>query len=293
MTRLQAERDELVAKIGEDGIRYPWFAEPGHFYSPLVGEMPDVVFGAMSAIPEVETAGIDYRLEAQLRTLADLSAFFGEYPYADGQSDQRFWPANDQLGTTDASILHAMLRHLQPARVIEVGSGWSSALMLDLNDRLSKKMHLTFIEPYPTRLRAAFREGDAERCEVIEQPVQTVDLTVFDALEAGDVLFIDNSHVSKSGSDVNFCMFEILPRLKPGVVVHIHDMFYPFEYPELWVEQRRNWNEVFVVRAFLQFNEAFEMFFWENYLDATQDGVVLNALPQHSGFAGSLWIRRR
>lgn len=274
-------------------LNYPWFVTPGHYYSPLVANDAKLTFAAEGAMKEVPLPGIALNKDVQLRTLKKLQPFFKDFPYtAKINKKYRYQTKNDQFAATDAASLYGMVKLLQPKNIVEVGSGWSSALMLDINDTLKSKINLTFIEPHPDRLYSTFREGDKERCKVVETSVQDVDLTLFSQLKENDIVFIDNSHISKSGSDVNFLMFEVLPQLKPGVVVHIHDIFYPFEYPKGWIEQKRNWNETFVVRAFLAHNSAFEILFWENYLDATQNKVVLKSMKNSDGFGGSLWLRK-
>ena len=104
-------------------------------------------------------------------------------------------------------------------------------------------MKTTFIDPYPERLLGLLRPEDHDRAEIRVEPVQAVDLAVFDVLGPGDVLFIDSTHVARTGGDVVHDVFTILPRLASGVRVHFHDMFYPFEYPAAWVFEGRAWNE--------------------------------------------------
>jgi hypothetical protein len=128
--------------------------------------------------------------------------------------------------------------------------------------------------------------------------VQETPLEVFAELGENDVLFIDTSHVAKTGSDVVWLYQEVVPRLRPGVVVHVHDMFMPGEYPEAWVLDGWGWNELYVVRAFLAFNSAFRIELGAQYLLKHHRDVVLEAFPdmKEERFAhwggGSLWIRR-
>jgi hypothetical protein len=160
-----------------------------------------------------------------------------------------------------------MLRWLRPRRLIEIGSGFTSALTLDTNQRfLDNRLACTFIEPYPELLRTLLQEGDEQRVTIIPTRLQDVELPVFDTLEAGDVLFIDSTHVAKVNSDVNRLFFEILPRLAPGTFVHIHDVFAGFEYPLDWLREGRAWNEQYVLRAFLQFNDRFRIRLFGNYI---------------------------
>ncbi len=118
---------------------------------------------------------------------------------------------------------------------------------------------MTVIEPYPAVLKSVMRPGDLERHRLLEQRLQDCPLALFEELEPNDILFIDSTHVSKLGSDVNFLFFEILPRIRRGVFVHIHDIFHPFEYPMAWYEEGRAWNEAYMLRAFLEFNTAWRI----------------------------------
>jgi hypothetical protein len=173
--------------------------------------------------------------------------------------------------------------------VIEVGSGFSSAVMLDVRDRHLPDTHLTFVEPYADRLRSLLTHADHSSVRIIETPVQDVDLKLFDELGEDDILFIDSTHVSKTGSDVNFEFFEIFPRLRPGVVIHLHDIFYPFEYPRGWVvDENRGWNELYLLRAFLASNQQYQMMLWL-HLFMARGHQRLTALSPGSG---SFWMRK-
>ena len=123
--------------------------------------------------------------------------------------------------------------------------------------------------------------------------MQDVDVGRFAALEANDILFIDSTHVSRIDSDVNRIFFEILPRLAAGVLVHLHDVFYPFEYPREWVYEGRAWNENYVLRAFLQYNRAWEIRFFNNYLARRHPEAFFGALPlARENPGGSIWLAR-
>lgn len=170
---------------------------------------------------------------------------------------------NDMFSASAAHVLSHMVVHFHTKKIIEVGSGFSSAAMLDIQERVENSiLKLTFIEPYPARLKALLRDGD--NVALYEQTLQEVDLNIFRELEANDILFIDSSHVVKTGNDVNVILFQILPLLNKGVIIHFHDIPFPFEYPEKWIYEGRNWNEVYIIRAFLQYNNAFRILFWED-----------------------------
>lgn len=191
-------------------------------------------------------------------------------------------------------MLHGMLRHLKPKRLIEIGSGFSSACAVDTIDRfLDGTCDLTFIEPYPERLLGVLGER-ARTTRIFNVPVQGVPLEIYGELEAGDVLFIDSSHVLRTGSDVCMELFEILPRLAKGVFVHIHDIIWPFEYPQNWIlDQNRSYNEAYAVRAFLTGNPNWKIAFFNDYFAKFEGARIQQSFPQHTGdFGGSIWLER-
>ena len=187
-----------------------------------------------------------------------------------------------------------MMRALAPKRVIEVGSGYSSLLMADINRRfLNGSASIQCVEPYP---REFLKGGVPGLSEVVVERVQSVPLATFEALEADDILFIDSSHVGKTGSDVNYLFFEVLPRLQPGVVIHVHDIFLPADYLQDWaITDNRSWNEQYQLRALLMYSSAFKPMFGSYYAWITHQAAVVNALnlPSGRGFGGgSFWFRR-
>jgi len=204
----------------------------------------------------------------------------------------RYYGNNLVFPLGDALVLRTMIHVLRPRRIIEIGSGFSTACMLDTADELSVRPRITCIEPYPERLRSLLRTAD--EVEILETPVQKVSLSRFAELGSGDILFIGSTHVLKSGSDVHYELFEILPSLQPGVAVHFHDLPYPFEYPLQWVfEENYSWNEAYAVRAFLMYNNDFSPFYSNSFI-AMRDRALLDEFypkfPDNPGT--SLWIRK-
>lgn len=287
-----------IAKLAalRNAIRSSGFVPPGHFYSPLVS-LDEIrrdeqrVFHRADAHP----AGIDMNEAAQLDLLAHFEALYPgvDFPQLKAAS-HRYYYENPAYGYSDAIMLHCMMRHFRPRRVIEVGSGFSSCAMLDTRERhLEGSVAMTFIEPFPELLLSLIRPSDRQDIEVVPARVQDVPLDKFRSLEAGDFLFIDSTHVSKTGSDVNYLIFEVLPALQAGVHIHIHDVFYPFEYPKEWVLGGRSWNEIYVLRAFLQFNRAFSVTMMNTYLEHRHEARFASKMPlclRNPG--GSLWIRK-
>jgi hypothetical protein len=176
--------------------------------------------------------------------------------------------------------------------MIEIGSGFSSLLTADVNRRfLDGTLEFTCIEPYPA---AFLSDGVDGISTLIPSKVQDVPLDVFSQLSSGDILFIDSSHVAKTGSDVNYLYFEVIPRLAAGVRVHIHDIFLPHDYPREWaIDANRSWNELYLVRAFLMYNRDFRITFGASYAAYRFPDLVRAALPGgHLMAGGSLWLER-
>jgi predicted O-methyltransferase YrrM len=286
--RLQEQRAELEELHRRAGL-YP----PGHFHSP-VPDLEEVrAHDAEIFDRPAELAGIDLRDDAQLALVEELGRYAADQPFGAEPTDGlRYHYDNDFFGWGDGLVLHCMLRHLRPARVLEVGSGFSSALMLDTAERfLDPAPELVLVEPNPERLKGLLRDGDLDRVTLLSKPVQQVDRAVFDRLGPGDVLFIDSSHVTKIGSDVNLLLLEVVPRLGPGVHVHVHDIVWPFEYARKWVYQGRAWNEAYLLRALLVGNPRLRIEFWSSQLAACHQERVAAALPLWRRDSGtSLWL---
>lgn len=268
-------------------IARPPYATPGHFYSPLTAES-DI----SRALTWVQAPGVDLAQERQLALAARLQP-----QLAEPTPGPRYVASNAMFGPADAAVYRAMLTHLRPARVLEVGSGFSTAVALDEADAnpALAGLEITCIEPYPERLlgliqASDYAASDRGRLTLVRQPVQDVDPAVFGRLGAGDVLFVDSTHVVKAGSDVVWLFLHVLPRLAAGVVVHVHDVFWPFEYPAPWLRQRRDWTEAYLLHAFLAGNTSWEILLFSSWLWRCQPELI----PQHLAGEqpGSLWIRK-
>jgi len=296
MIRSLLKRIPAIKKLVDDSYALQRI-NPGHFYSPIPS-MEDIrryekrIFDRSNR----DLPGIDLNAQGQLRLIENFKAFYKEQPFRDDPSEERrYYFKNEYYLYSDAICLYCMMRHAQPQRIIEIGSGFSSFAMLDTNELFfDNRIRLTFIEPYPDRLRSRLNSKDTEVCTILSQPVQEVALSVFDGLVAGDILFVDSSHVGKVGSDVNHILFEIVPRLAKGVYIHFHDVFFPFEYPKQWIiEDGRYWNEDYMLRCFLQFNASFKIILWNQFLGTCHPESLEAAMPlclKNTG--GSLWLQR-
>lgn len=272
----------------------------GHFYSPVV-DIADVTARADEIWPAhaPRVLGVDMRPEEHRRILTEVfPKYVADYDYVQGESDARtdcqYYSDNSQFGWLDSRTLFVFLREFRPKRIIEVGSGFSSLLTADVNTRwFGGGIDFTCIEPYP---RPFLEKGVPGISRLVTERVERLDTSFFGKLDEGDVLFIDSSHVSKTGSDVNYLLFEVLPRLKPGVRIHVHDVFLPRDYPQSWVlEEHRSWNEQYVLRALLMYSTAFRVLFgcacaFELYPSLVEAALGLPAGGAYGG--GSLWIER-
>jgi hypothetical protein len=295
---LLSERDDLKQHCERleallANVSYP----PGHFYSPIVDVSDQHAITAVrTRIDAPLPAGIKIDVPAMTSMMKRLAEHHRLFPFPRHQTaGYRFYFDNPFFGCYDASILFSMLLEVRPRRIVEVGCGHSSCLLLDTNQRFfDGALDLTLIDPSLDDLKHLFGDGGSGNARLISSPVQDVAREVFERLEENDILFLDSSHVSKTGSDVNYLMFNILPALKPGVLVHIHDILYPFEYPEEWVlKEKRSWNESYLLRAFLQYNSAFEIVYWNNFAWHRMHEDLGRLMPlclENEG--GSVWLRR-
>jgi hypothetical protein len=252
--------------------------------------------------------GIDMRDSDQLRLLkifkTSFKAEYDAFPRSRTGDGQLFHLNNGWFEKVDAEMLYSFVRHLRPKRMIEIGSGATtllSAVAIRKNQQEdgSYQCRFTCVEPTPVRLDISALPPNFN---VIVSPAQAVQLDLFRELNAGDILFIDSSHVCRTGSDVNWELLEIVPSLNPGVLVHFHDIFIPWEYPESWVVgSRRFLNEQYLLQAFLTFNHEFEIV-WSSYhmlrshpeeLDAAFDSFSVDITPPGTFLPGSFWIRRK
>ena len=302
-------RDAHAAPAGADHETHDVARDPepvacrfdlGHYYSPLPDNRELAREPRHSQVwpttPRA-TPGIDWNADGQRRLVTEVFAGQGRLEFADDESGDatEYWTGNDQYPPLDAWVLEAFLRELRPARTIEIGSGFSSLVTARVNrELLGGSMAFTCIDPYP---RQVLLDGVQGITDVRVEQVQDTPLSLFDELDERDVLFVDTSHTVKTGGDVVWIYGEIIPRLRPGVVVHIHDAFLPGDYPEQWVREGWGWNEVYLIHGFLTFNSAFEVLFGAQWMLHHASDAIEQAFPgfarHREGGGASLWMRRR
>jgi hypothetical protein len=290
LDRLLAQLLRLRLSLEGEGNIFETFQQlglhvlPVHYYSPVpdTRELPNSLWARDTSV------GIDWNEPMQLDLLQNA---FPPFRTECDALPRELLADNDMFAGLDTLAYYCMIRHFKPKRVLEVGSG-SSSRVAARAALANGTTELTCIEPYPSpELRAGF----PGLSKLVIQVVQDVPLRTFEHLEANDILFIDSTHVVKVGSDVNYLFFEILPHLRPGVIVHVHDIFLPREYPVEWVKQKHIfWNEQYLLRAFLMFNQTFEVLLSNALLTMKYPKVTKKAFPAGAVQTGaSFWMRRK
>ncbi len=276
---------------------YKSLYRPGHYYSPIpsldeIRKREATIFDTNVR----EIGAVDLNEKGQLRLLKELKNYVLDFPFSAGGDETgalRYNSDNGFFNKSDAFYLYAILRHFKPQQLIEVGSGYSSAVILDTNNHfLGDELNCIFIEPFPNRLKSLLKKDDKGYL-ILEKKVQDTPLDMFAQLNADDILFIDSSHISKVGSDLNFILFQILPVLKSGVIVHFHDICYPFEYPKDWIIDGIHWNEAYLLHSFLMYNDKFEIILFNHYLSLHHQEWLESNLKEVRMSGGSLWLRKK
>jgi hypothetical protein len=275
--------------------------EPEHYHNPIPNQQEVEETHNSSHFNSLE--GIEFDFENQLPILEKLKQYYLELPWSFSDDTKninyRYKIKDSYYRYSDAIFLFFIMREFKPKKVIEIGSGFSTAIMLDTNDLFFKenKIDFTFIEPNPfDRLENLINNQDRKNCQILAKRVQEVDIEIYKDLKENDILFIDSSHLSKCGSDLNFIMFNILPILNKGVLIHFHDVFYPFEYPKHWIlKEKFYWNECYILRSFMMYNKNFNILFFnsaahkfhEKYLKENMPEILIDHIN-----TGALWIRK-
>jgi predicted O-methyltransferase YrrM len=230
-------------------IKHGVLPVPLHYYQPVFdpATIPEAVWTRRHDLP-----GIDFREDAQLELLRELGRHGDETDWPAERQGDSYYTGSGAFGASSAYLLHAFVRHFAPRRVVEVGAGHSTLIFrgaLDMNGAGT----LTTIDPNPDE-----RVNRLPVDELIPQPVEGVPIERFTDLDAGDMVFIDSSHVVRMGGDVNYLYLDVLPRLRPGVLVHIHDIQLPYEYPRSY-PPRYFWTEQYLLQAFLTHSPRWEV----------------------------------
>jgi Methyltransferase domain len=265
------------------------------FYSPVphLDELRPGTFERVSELP-----GVRWDLDSQIRFVSErLAQPIAEFrpPATAPEGSHEYAIDNPSYNLLDATVAYGMVRWLRPRLILELGSGHSTLVTAQAglrNQTEGSPFRLEVFDPFPSVVRE-----DLPGLHALHRtPAQEVPMTVFEELGAGDLLFVDTTHIVKIGSEVNFLVLEVLPRLRPGVVVHFHDIFMPYEYPRRWMEDfALYWNEQYLIQAFLAHNESWEVLIAIQALSRMRRRELTDAVGpaviEHD--AASFWIRRR
>jgi len=307
---LNAQLPELILRMAQTGegtdecLRIGCLPVSVHFYSPI----PDIKDLEQRRVWERKSnlAGIDFRNDYQVAYLKQLGEMHGcecYWPQDPTDDPHQFYTNNDCFSFGCAAILHCMIRHHKPRRLIEIGSGNSSliisaALRRNEEERLNSPCDYTIVDPYPGD---RVRSGLPALTRIINERVELLPEELFSGLEANDILFIDSSHVVKTGGDVNYLILDILPNLSSGVIVHFHDIELPYEYSKVYATNpafRMFWTEAYLLQAFLSCNDHWEILLGMAYLMKEEMKVFQSAFPHFQpeknwANSGSFWIRKK
>ena len=257
---------------------------PAQYFYPVPPreDLPEELFLARS-----ECVGVDWQRAVQRHYLGEV------FPRYLSEFDPR---PGGGLSLVDGAVLHAMIRHHKPRKIVEVGSGHSTRITAAACERNRQDGHpceFVAIEPYP----AAFLRGPLPGLTRLrEEKVQHVPMQEFADC---DLLFIDSSHVVRMGGDVTHLQLEVVPRVKPGCVVHFHDILLPAQYWKEWVRDKRYfWTEQYMLQAFLAFNQEFSVIWAARLMQLEAEGELRARFPFYQANdpeqrVSSLWIQRR
>ncbi|MFA5933010.1 MAG: class I SAM-dependent methyltransferase [Microgenomates group bacterium] len=263
---------------------------PNNFYQPI----PDFSSMNQRSLSNVSSLeGIDMHEKGQMNLLGKFAKFKKEYERIPLKGDSQghvFYFKNLAFDGVDALVYYCMIRYFKPKNIIEVGSGWSTKIAAQAVLK-NGQGELISIEPYPQPFMQRTFPG---LFKVIAKKVEELPLSTFGQLTDGDILFIDSSHTVKTQGDVNYLFLEVLPRLNKGVIIHIHDIFFPFDYPKDWIiKEHRSWGEQYLLQAFLMFNDSFKIIYSNSFMGykyLKNVKKVFSKSPFYKG--GSIWIQR-
>ncbi len=272
----------LVSEMHRTALKAGIVVLPNHFYAP-VADVHELRRTQSSWARRSSMLGVDVDLARQIAALNDMVLPFepeyrGNATYSEGVAGG----AGPGFGYIEAQALHGVLRSLKPRRIIEVGSGVSTHCAMHavgLNAKEGRPATITCIEPYPSAfLQQAAATGAVE---LVKSPVQALDPDFFLGLEAGDLLFIDSTHAVKPGGDVVYLYLEVLPRLKPGVTVHIHDIYLPYVYQRDVLSALFQWSETALLQALLTNNAHLSIVFCLSQLHYDAPETLAAVFPEY------------
>lgn len=264
-----------------------------HYYQPMINPKKHLT---KSLSDDRDLPGINMNEKEQLDLLVafNYNEELLNFPI-EKKTGTEFYYNNTAYESGDAEYLYNIIRHFKPNRIIEIGSGNSTLMARNaiakntLDNSLYSCDHIC-IEPY--------EQPWLEKLDVtvIREKVELIDKEFFQSLEVNDILFIDSSHIIRPQGDVLFEYLELLPTLKSGVLVHVHDIFSPKDYKEEWILSHKLWNEQYLLEAFLTFNSEFRIIGALNFLNHNHHQELTEKCPilkmQTGREPGAFWMQR-
>ncbi|MES2679697.1 MAG: class I SAM-dependent methyltransferase [Bacteroidota bacterium] len=291
---------KLVRKVGIGKISDSIFMRLGilpvadHYYEPMINPKKHLTKPLRDDRP---IKGIDFNVKEQLELLAQFkyNEELVQFPIKKTKNIEYHYD-NVSYSSGDSEYLYNIIRHFKPGKIIEIGSGHSTlmarnAITKNKSEDAAYHCHHICIEPY----EQPFLETTG--VDVMREKVENVDKSLFQNLERNDILFIDSSHIIRPQGDVLFEYLEVLPILKPGVIIHVHDIFTPKDYLDGWIYEHILWNEQYLLEAFLMFNSDFKIVGALNYLAHNHRKEFAEKCPvfakQEAKEPGALWMVRK
>jgi len=256
------QKIQLVQKIKKLlGLHFLYFS-PGHYYSTIPSQ-EDITSDEKYSYQDINLCEDEQFVYLQKISQYSNDIFFEDQP----SKASAYHFLNRYFSYSDATILWCLLAHEKPRNIVEIGSGFSTACKLEAIKYYNLKSQFLCVDIDFSRLDSLVSGYDLPAFKKQKSKVQNVDIKNFTTLRKGDILFVDSSHVSKKGSDLHFILFEALPQLASGVIIHFHDVFQNFEYPQAWLDEGIFWNEQYILRAFLQNNNAYSILLFNALLE--------------------------
>ena len=237
---------------------------PGHLYSVIPNIKQDYTN------TKTKFLHLDFNEKKHVQVLSEINKYltkfdseFGHTDVTQRQIEHKYTLLNGAFEWMDARLLHYFLQKNKPTKIIEIGSGNSTLLTYNTKQMFNLDLDIICIEQYPSNYLEELH--NAGKITLIKENLENVDLNIFNRITSNDILFIDSSHVLKLDSDVMFYFTQIFPLLNKGVLIHIHDIFFPYDYPLEWLKEGRFWNEQYFLYTFLQYNTKFKIQFCNSY----------------------------
>jgi len=269
---------------------------PVHYYTPIPDTRLVCKRNSLWS-KELSLEGIKLNIEENITFLKTVCLPFQQeylsFPKEKTNNSLQYYLANGSFGFVSGQMHYCIIRYFKPKKIIEVGAGYSTLVSLKALKKNNKEefpFEIFTIDPYPPKYLK-----DATGVNIIKKKVEEMDVQFFQDLNKNDLLFIDSSHTVKIGGDVNFLILEVLPKLKKGVIVHIHDIQFPYEYFKSYIlKQHLFWQEQYLVQAFLMYNSSFKIIWFASYMHHKYPGLLRKYFSPYSSnrIPTSLYIQK-